>query len=130
MLKSGKATRFPNLVQRDDAVHTFEMQTVTANTIQVVGLELAIAWSDGTESFLPLEFLRRHCACAGCGGEPDVLGNVVRPKNEYTAASFELRSIARVGGYGLQPTWGDGHSTGIYSYLYLKKLDGLHGEAP
>ena len=49
------------------------------NNIQHIGPELAIAWSDGTETFLNLEVLRRACPCAVCGGEPDVLGNIERP---------------------------------------------------
>jgi hypothetical protein len=27
-----------------------------------------------------------------------------------------------VGGYAIQPKWADGHSTGIYSYKYLRRL--------
>jgi DUF971 family protein len=27
-----------------------------------------------------------------------------------------------VGGYAWQPTWGDGHRTGLYSWNYLRKL--------
>jgi DUF971 family protein len=90
--------------------------------IQIIGSELAIAWSDGEESYLPLEALRRACPCAACGGEPDVMGTVIRPQNTCTTASFELRSYEFVGGYGFQPRWGDGHSSGIYSFAYLRRL--------
>jgi DUF971 family protein len=92
--------------------------------IQAIGAELAIRWSDGIESFLPLEKLRRACPCAGCGGEPDVLGQVIRPEVAYSAASFRLRSYQLVGGYAIQPTWEDGHATGIYSFNYLRTLTG------
>lgn len=90
--------------------------------IQKIGNELAIAWSDATETYLPLEFLRRHCPCATCGGEPDVLGNIVRPRVEYSEMSFDLSGWQAVGGYAIQPKWADGHSTGIYSYTYLRNL--------
>jgi DUF971 family protein len=90
--------------------------------IQPIGQELAIAWSDGTESYFPIETLRRACPCATCGGEPDVLGYVVRPEVTYTPSSFELQSWQIVGGYAIQPTWGDGHSTGLYAFTYLQKL--------
>ncbi len=90
--------------------------------LQLVGHELAIAWSDGVESYLALEFLRRACPCAECGGEPDVLGNVVRPEITYEARSFELLSWQLVGGYAVQPKWADGHRTGLYSYQYLRRL--------
>lgn len=90
--------------------------------VQLIGQELAIEWNDGVESYLNSEFLRRACPCASCGGEPDVLGNVIRPNVTYASQSFELRGWQLVGGYAIQPTWGDGHGTGIYSYAYLRRL--------
>ena len=90
--------------------------------IQQIGSELAIAWSDGTESYLKLELLRRACPCAACGGEPEVLGNIARPQANYTEKSFQLVGLDVVGGYALQPRWADGHSTGIYSFTYLRRL--------
>ena len=90
--------------------------------IQQIGNELAIQWNDNTESYLSLEFLRRACPCAACGGEPDVWGNVSRPNVTYSAESFVLRQFKMVGGYALQLQWGDGHNTGIYSYEYLRRL--------
>jgi len=92
--------------------------------IQTIGSELAIAWSDGAESYLPLEALRRACPCAACGGEPDVLGQVARPHVDYTAESFVLRGCQAVGGYALQPAWGDGHGSGLYTFAYLRRLAG------
>ena len=94
------------------------------SNLQLIGDELAISWNDGTESFLQVKLLRQACPCASCGGEPDVLGNIVRPNVSYTTESFELRSWELIGGYAVQPVWGDGHRTGIYSYQYLKRLAG------
>jgi DUF971 family protein len=91
--------------------------------IDVIGEELAIAWSDGRESFIGLERLRRACPCATCGGEPDVLGHVQRPLVSYGPHSFELRGFRHVGGYALQPTWNDGHETGLYTFRQLRALD-------
>lgn len=91
-------------------------------SLQKIGPELAVAWDNGTETYLPLEMLRRACPCASCGGEPDVLGRVIRPDVAYTADSFELTGWETVGGYGIQPRWGDGHRSGIYTFPYLKKL--------
>jgi DUF971 family protein len=90
--------------------------------VQLIGDELAIQWSDGAESYLKIERLRRACPCAGCGGEPDVLGNISRPDVSYTPSSFELVGWQLIGGYALQPRWGDGHSTGLYSFQYLRRL--------
>jgi DUF971 family protein len=91
--------------------------------IQQIGDELAIAWNDGKESFFNLETLRRVCPCAACGGEPDVLGNISRPRVSYTEKSFQLAGFDLVGGYALQPRWADGHGSGIYSFTYLRRLE-------
>jgi DUF971 family protein len=94
--------------------------------IQQIGNELAIEWNDGVESYFDLQFLRRACPCAACGGEPDVMGNVLRPEVSYTARSFELTGFDLVGGYALQPRWADGHSTGLYAFSYLRRIDPAH----
>jgi DUF971 family protein len=91
--------------------------------VQLIGNELAIQWNDGEESYLPLEFLRRACPCAACGGEPDVLGKVLRPEINYSNDSFTLAGFGLVGGYALQPRWCDGHNTGLYPFQYLRRLD-------
>ena len=90
---------------------------------EVIGEELALVWSDDRESYLPLEKLRRACPCAACGGEPDVMGNILRPHVSYGPKSFELRSFRFIGGYALQPTWNDGHDTGLYTFRLLRSLD-------
>lgn len=90
--------------------------------IQLIGNELAIQWNDREESYFPLEQLRRACPCAACGGEPDVLGNIMRPNVSYTDKSFELQRWQLIGGYALQLRWSDGHDTGLYSFQYLRRL--------
>ena len=94
-----------------------------AQHIEPIGNELAIKWEDGSESFIALRKLREHCPCAGCKGETDVMGNVYKaPTQELSPASFELRRLQFVGGYAVQPVWGDGHSTGLFSFDYLRRL--------
>ncbi len=95
--------------------------------IQQIGDEVAIAWNDGTESYLKIEMLRRACPCAACGGEPEVLSNLSRPHMSYTDESFQLVGFDLVGGYALQPRWADGHATGIYSFTYLRRLGDAYG---
>jgi DUF971 family protein len=93
--------------------------------IQQIGQELAVKWADGTETFLSLEMLRRACPCAGCKGETDIMGNLYKnPDQPLTPKAFELVRLISVGGYAIQPVWGDGHATGIYSFDYLKRLAG------
>jgi len=91
--------------------------------MQQIGGELAIKWDDGGESFIALEKLRRRCPCAGCQGEPDIMGQMRKgPEVPLTPSSFQLRRMANVGGYGIQPVWADGHDSGIFSFDYLRKL--------
>ena len=96
----------------------------------LIGTELAVAFADGVECFLPLAMLRRACPCAACQGEPDALGRVVRPAVEWGPRAFELRSWEAVGGYALQLAWADGHASGIYSFDYLRRLARLPEEPP
>ncbi len=91
----------------------------------LIGNELALSFADGFEAYLPLPMLRRACPCAACQGEPDAMGRVVRPKVEHGPNAFDLLKFERVGGYALQLFWGDGHSSGIYTYAYLQKLAAL-----
>jgi DUF971 family protein len=94
--------------------------------LQQIGDEVAVKWGDGTESFIRLEKLRRSCPCAGCKGEVDVMGNLYRgPERPLSPESFRLVRIIRVGGYAIQPVWADGHSTGLFSFDYLKHVGGL-----
>jgi DUF971 family protein len=91
--------------------------------VQQIGKELAIKWDDGTESFIALDKLRRHCPCAGCNGERDILGNLYKSADHpLTPQAFKLMRLEAVGAYGLQPVWADGHATGIFSYENLKRI--------
>jgi DUF971 family protein len=101
--------------------------TMRPKDIQQIGSELAIRWADGGESFVALEKLRRHCPCAGCRGEMDIMGNVYKnPVKPLAPQAFHLVRLINVGTYAIQPVWGDGHSTGIFSFDYLKNV----AEAP
>ena len=90
--------------------------------VQPIGDELAIAWNDGAESYLKLADLRRLCPCAGCAGERDLLGRLMKPPaRPLTAESFRVGGTAPVGGYALQIYWEDGHSDGLYLYTRLRE---------
>jgi DUF971 family protein len=87
---------------------------------------LEITWSDGGTVVFPLAFLRKHCPCAGCKGERDLLGRQLLPvlkttfEGPITALGGEL-----VGNYAMRITFSDGHDTGIYSWRYLRELEEL-----
>lgn len=91
----------------------------------VIGNELALAFDDGEELYLPLDMLRRACPCAACQGEPDALGRVLRPVQQIGPRGFELLRSEVIGGYAIQLFWADGHSTGLYTFDYLRRLAAL-----
>jgi DUF971 family protein len=63
------------MIQASNFLHRSSMRPAD---IQVIGTELAIKWEGGSESFIPLEKLRRCCPCAGCQGGMDVMGCVYK----------------------------------------------------
>jgi len=91
--------------------------------IEPINSILAIAWDDGSETYVDFERLRRTCPCAACKGEANILVAAAPFPQNYTPASFELRGWQYVGGYAIQPTWGDGHASGIYTFDYLRRLE-------
>ena len=97
----------------------------TLENATVIGNEFALSFTDGSEAYLPLPLLRRACPCAVCQGEPDAMGRVLRPRVEYGPRAFDLERFEGVGGYAVQLFWADGHSPGIFSYSYLRKLGDL-----
>ena len=91
--------------------------------IQLIGEMLAIRWEGGKETIIPMESLRRHCPCAGCRGERDIMGNLHKGSPEpLEPESFRILELSRVGSYALRPVWADGHSTGLFSFDYLQQL--------
>jgi DUF971 family protein len=98
------------------------MSAITLTQNVVIGGQLALAWGDGEESYIDLEKLRQSCPCAVCQGEPDAMGFVVKPTVTYTDRSFQALRMQQVGGYALQITWADSHSSGIYTFELLRRL--------
>ena len=48
------------------------------------------------------------------------MGNLYKnPERPLGPSAFQLRNLTPVGTYAIQPTWGDGHNTGICSFDYL-----------
>ena len=43
-----------------------------------------------------------------------------RSASQLTAEQTRLEDVRPVGRYALQPIWADGHSTGLYTYDYLR----------
>jgi len=51
------------------------------------------------------------------------MGNVYKnPSKPLSPQTFQLLRLDRVGGYAIQPIWADGHTTGLFSFDYLKRV--------
>ena len=75
---------------------------------------MEIAFSDGKTFRLPYEYLRVHSPSAevrGHGPGQEVL--------QAGKSQVEIRALDPVGSYAVQPSFSDGHATGIYSWEYL-----------
>ncbi len=89
------------------------------------GAGVDIAWADGHASHYEFAYLREQCPCAMCDDErkkksaaPAGMGPglpMFKPKPKARAAHA-------MGHYALQIDFTDGHSTGIYSYAYLREI--------
>jgi DUF971 family protein len=85
------------------------------------GGTVTIEWADGHRSAYSSHLLRWACPCAVCAGEwgrPGVLAGLESlPPEELT-----LTDLQAVGPYAVTPVWASGHSSGIYSFEYLRSL--------
>jgi DUF971 family protein len=62
--------------------------------------------------------------CAYCHGEGAYQGEV-NENTHFTDEQTTLKEVFPVGRYGLTPSWGDGHDTGIYTFKMLRRASGL-----
>ena len=73
---------------------------------------IGIQWTDGHDSILPLENLRRYCPCNACAGAVE---------GEIPAAGQRLLQLARLGDAAVYLGWLDGHDT-LYTTAQLRAL--------
>jgi len=96
----------------------------TPRNIQLIGEEVAIAWSDGAESFLRQDLLRRASPSAETQGERDVFGNQYGGSKD-SHSGVRVLGWEQVGNYAIRFDFSDGHRTGLYTFDYLRKLGNL-----
>ncbi|ADE54413.1 gamma-butyrobetaine hydroxylase-like domain-containing protein [Coraliomargarita akajimensis] len=93
------------------------------STIQLIGTELCIIWDDGSESYFPAEFLRTHSPSAQNIGEKDIFGNQYGGTGPKEFPGVTIVGWDLVGNYAIRPNFSDGHSSGLFSWEYLKGLE-------
>ena len=90
--------------------------------LAIIGGELAIAWPDEREDFLAASYLRKRSPSAENIGEPDLFGNWRGGETPKDCSEVELKGFEYVGNYAIRLIFSDGHSTGIFSWEYLRKI--------
>ena len=100
------------------------MNKLTIKAIILLDEEVAIKWSDNTESYIKNKIIRESCPCAHCSGETDIFGNLyIGNKNKNTNINqYKIIKYMKVGHYAIRFFWGDNHNNGIYTYNLLNKL--------
>jgi DUF971 family protein len=83
---------------------------------------LGIVWSDGHESAYLYPYLRRKCPCATCEENAPVVDQLVAGLPILGQKPLHPDKAELVGRYALQIYWSDNHSSGIYSFEYLRSL--------
>jgi DUF971 family protein len=87
--------------------------------------QLEIVWDDGLVSCYPLAHLREACPCVECRGGHAKMGLERAPEDILKLTprrSYAIIGMSAVGNYALQPSWDDGHNTGIYTWEYLRLI--------
>ena len=74
-----------------------------------------ITWNDGHIGEYEETYLRGYCPCAMCQGHGS-------QRQFISVPEAKLQEIHGVGNYAIEFRWHDGHSTGIYTFEYLRSL--------
>ncbi len=90
------------------------------------GQGMDIAWTDGHQSHYEFSYLRDRCPCAVCTGEHSIAPAAATPAAPSPLPIYKPRATVRaasaVGRYAVQFDFSDGHSTGIFSFDYLREI--------
>jgi ATP-binding protein involved in chromosome partitioning len=103
----------------DSAVRPSGSRTTAVGYRRRDARTLSVLWEDGHRNDFDIRDLRLACHCAACveemSGRPLLDPKSVRP-------DVTPRTITSVGNYAITISWNDGHSSGIYSFEYLRTL--------
>jgi len=88
---------------------------------------LTVEWADGSSSFFPIAYLRRMSPSADMKQLRDEMQTnpltVLGPRAGGTPGPLVATGAELVGNYAIKLTFSDGHSSGIYSWGYLRQID-------
>ena len=115
-----------------EEARTLSKIAITPEKVRVLlteGKGMEIDWVDGHRSAWSFPWLRDACPCATCVEERKQDGRKVGQPKAKPAAVLPMytppakpASAHAVGRYAIQFNWQDGHSGGIYSWDYLRRV--------
>ncbi len=92
------------------------------------GTGMEIDWRDGHRSRWSFAWLREACPCATCHDEREKEGRAVGEPRPQPAALLPMfkaparpDTVQQVGRYAISFGWNDGHTSGIYSWEFLRR---------
>ena len=118
--------------RRADAEHAplprEAVEPVKVRVLKTEGTGVEIDWRDGHRSRWSFGWLRLACPCATCQDEREKSGRAVGEAESQPAALLPMfkaparpESVQQVGRYAISFHWNDGHTSGIYSWEYLRR---------
>lgn len=96
---------------------TPDTPTPEAITLHEQSRVLEVAFSDGAHFRIPFELLRVYSPSAEVQGHGPGQEVLQTGKRDVT-----LVDLQPVGNYAVQPSFSDGHNSGIYTWVYLYEL--------
>ena len=90
--------------------------------LEVIGNTLSLQWDNGEEIYLDASLLRSQSPSAENKGETDIFGQISGGQTKSDYPNIKIIKVTSVGNYAIRIIFSDGHSTGIFSWGYLKSL--------
>jgi len=117
--------------QRDGEYRELSHEAIEPVKVKVhktEGTGMNIEWKDGHKSAWTFRWLRDACPCATCVEEREKEGRLpgqpkAAPKNALPLYQDPPRpvTVTPTGRYAISFGWNDGHTSGIYSWDYLRR---------
>jgi DUF971 family protein len=96
---------------------------------QTDGTGVQIEWKDGHASHWTFAWLRAACPCATCVEAREAEGRAPGEQPPLPQTAFPIfkpavrpNKVNAVGRYAISFDWNDGHTSGIYSWHYLRSV--------
>ncbi|HET9087606.1 MAG TPA: DUF971 domain-containing protein [Acidobacteriaceae bacterium] len=124
---SEEAARQASAIERELPRDAITPERVRVNKTEGTGVD--ISWKDGHRSHWSFAWLRDACPCATCIEEREMSGREPgQPKPQPATvlpifkAAVRPKEVRSVGRYAIAFDWNDGHTSGIYSWHYLRSM--------